>query len=463
MSHRSVTDNSVNTFLTLPVGRLFLRTALPMAVVMSTGGLLSVVDGIFVGRFVGPDALAAVSLSFPVVMLLTALSTLAGGGMASLAARHLGAGDKAMAGRVFAGAHGLALALSAGVWLLAWLLGPVLLPLLAGGNTALVAPARAYLAILILGAPLQLALSVHADLLRSEGRAGVIALLSVLVNLLNIAANALFILWLDMGVAGSALGTVLAQGLGLALLLGVRGRDPALLLGVRGRDQALVPLAALARESWRRGWARMLALGLPLCLSFIGMALVSGVVLLMLGGSDPVVIAAYGVATRLLGFAFLPLMAIALAVQSISGNNAGAGRMARARAGLRLGAGSAGLWCLLVMALGAFAGEALGALFSDAPGVAEALAPILRMMTALYVVSGPGLVLAMHYQALGQPGRTALLTLVKPWLLTPALILSLSAVYGPQALWLAFPLADALVALMALVLVTRQNRMGEPA
>ncbi len=452
MSHRSVTDNSVNTFLTLPVGRLFLRTALPMAVVMSTGGLLSVVDGIFVGRFVGPDALAAVSLSFPVVMLLTALSTLAGGGMASLAARHLGAGDKAMAGRVFAGAHGLVLALSAGVWLLAWLLGPVLLPLLAGGNTALVAPARAYLAILILGAPLQLALSVHADLLRSEGRAGVIALLSVLVNLLNIAANALFILWLDMGVAGSALGTVLAQGLGLALLLGVRGRDPA-----------LVPLAALARESWRRGWARMLALGLPLCLSSIGMALVSGVVLLMLGGSDPVVIAAYGVATRLLGFAFLPLMAIALAVQSISGNNAGAGRMARARAGLRLGAGSAGLWCLLVMALGAFAGEALGALFSDAPGVAEALAPILRMMTALYVVSGPGLVLAMHYQALGQPGRTALLTLVKPWLLTPALILSLSAVYGPQALWLAFPLADALVALMALVLVTRQNRMGEPA
>ncbi|WP_286174156.1 MATE family efflux transporter [Rhodobacter sp. NTK016B] len=452
MSHRSVTDNSVNTFLTLPVGRLFLRTALPMAVVMSTGGLLSVVDGIFVGRFVGPDALAAVSLSFPMVMLLTALSTLVGGGMASLAARHLGARDKGLAGRAFASAHGLALALSAGIWLLAWLLGPVLLPLLAGGNTTLVAPARAYLAILILGAPLQLALSIHADLLRSEGRAGVIALLSVLVNLLNIGANALFIVQLDMGVAGSALGTVLAQGLGVALLLGVRARDPA-----------LVPLGALTRESWRAGWGRMLALGLPLCLSFIGMALVSGVVLLRLAGSDPALIAAYGVATRLLGFAFLPLMAIALTVQSISGNNAGAGQMARARAGLRLGAVAAGLWCLLVMALGAFGGEALGALFSDAPGVAQSLAAILRVMTALYVVSGPVLVLAMHYQALGQPGRTAMLTLVKPWLLTPALILTLSAAFGTQALWLAFPLADALVALMALVIVTRPNRIGELA
>ncbi|WP_256714964.1 MATE family efflux transporter [Rhodovulum sulfidophilum] len=76
-----------NPFLTRPIGRLFLSNALPMAVVMSMGGLLNVADGIFVGRFVGPQALAAVSLAFPVVMLLTALTTLAGGGMSSLIGR----------------------------------------------------------------------------------------------------------------------------------------------------------------------------------------------------------------------------------------------------------------------------------------------------------------------------------------------------------------------------------------
>lgn len=53
-----------NPFLTAPIGRLFLSNALPMAVVMSMGGILNVVDGVFVGRFIGAEALAAVSLAF---------------------------------------------------------------------------------------------------------------------------------------------------------------------------------------------------------------------------------------------------------------------------------------------------------------------------------------------------------------------------------------------------------------
>ena len=70
---------SENRLLTQPVGRLFLSNALPMAVVMAMGGPLDVIDGIFVGRFVGAQALASVSLAFPVVMPRPALTTLAGG------------------------------------------------------------------------------------------------------------------------------------------------------------------------------------------------------------------------------------------------------------------------------------------------------------------------------------------------------------------------------------------------
>ncbi|MDO8986057.1 hypothetical protein [Cypionkella sp.] len=65
-----------NPFLTAPIGRLFLSIALPMAVVMSMGGILNVVDGVFVGRFIGAEALAAVSLAFPAVMLMSALAIL---------------------------------------------------------------------------------------------------------------------------------------------------------------------------------------------------------------------------------------------------------------------------------------------------------------------------------------------------------------------------------------------------
>lgn len=442
-----------NPFLTRPVGRVFLSNALPMAIVMSMGGLLNLVDGIFVGRFVGVDGLAAVSAAFPVVMLLNALSVLVGGGMSSLFARHMGAGDQDEAGAIFASAHGLALLASAGLILAALLLGPWVVSALAAGDPVVARHTQSYLLIMVLGAPLQLVLGLHSDALRNEGRAGRIALLSVLVNLLNIAANYIAIVVMDLGVAGSALGTVAAQALGLGLVLGLRGRDPAAL-----------PLEVLRRNPWRGGWQSILALGMPLSLSFIGISLVASTVLLALAGSEDdyaIHAAAYGAVLRLLGLAYLPQMAIALATQSITGNNVGAGRMDRARAALRLALGCAFLLCIGVTCLGFFAGSALGALFSEDPRVIGATAAILRPVTALYAFTGPILVLAMHYQAMGSPGRAAALTLLKPWVLVPALVLSFSLAFGTENLWLAFPTAD--VVMLGVVLLILSRRPPVPA
>ncbi|MFZ7092885.1 MATE family efflux transporter [Primorskyibacter sp. 2E233] len=438
-----------NRFLTRPVGGLFLLNALPMAVVMSMGGLLNVIDGIFVGRFVGASALAAVSLAFPVVMLLTALTTLTGGGMSSLFARYLGAGARTRAAEVFAGAHGLALAISVVLIAAGLTVGPALISALAAGNAEVAGLAQSYLLILILGAPIQFGLGLHADALRNEGRAGLIALLSGLVNLLNIGANYVAIVLLGLGVEGSAIGTVGAQALGLVLLLVVRARDGELL-----------PIGALRQTSWLSGWPHIFSLGLPLCLTFVGMGLVASTVLLVIGtttaaADHAALIAAYGVATRLLGLAFLPQMAIALATQSITGNNAGAGRMDRARDALRLAIGSAVVWCLGVTVCAAFAGKPLGALFSDDPDIIATVAAILRPMTALYVVTGPILVLAMHFQAMGHPLRTAALTLIKPWVLTPILLIILNALAGIEGLWFAFPIADAVIFVVAMALIRR--------
>ncbi len=433
-----------NPFLTAPIGRLFLSNALPMAVVMSMGGILNVVDGVFVGRFIGAEALAAVSLAFPAVMVMSALSTLAGGGMSSLLARSLGAGDRIAAARVFAGAHGLVLLISALLMLLWAIFGRALLNEMAAGNAQLAQSTWTYLSILIWAAPVQLLLGLHADALRVEGRAGAVAALSVLVNLLNIAANWLGIVIFGLGIAGSALGTVAAQVLGLVLVL-----------GLRARGQGLLPLGGLRQESWVVNWRRIITLGLPLCLSFLGIALVASLVMLALrqhATDYGRLVAAYGGVTRLLSMAFLPQLAIALALQSIAGQNAGAGRDDRATAALRLSMVVAFLWCGAVTMIGAFAGKVVSGWFNSDPQVTNAIVAILRPMLTLYVFGGPILVLAMYLQAIGQPGRTAALTLVKPWFLMPMLILGLSAIYGVKGIWIAFPIADGIVLLIALVI-----------
>ena len=94
-----------NRFLHLPPGRVFVANALPMMLIMLMNGLLNIIDAAFLGHFVGTGAMTAIGLVFPAIMVLIALSTLVSGGMSSLLARQLGAGDTDGAGATLASAR----------------------------------------------------------------------------------------------------------------------------------------------------------------------------------------------------------------------------------------------------------------------------------------------------------------------------------------------------------------------
>lgn len=65
-----------NSYLAGPLGPIYARTALPISFVMGMNGLLAVADALFLGHFVGAQALGAVTLMFPLYMLIVALATL---------------------------------------------------------------------------------------------------------------------------------------------------------------------------------------------------------------------------------------------------------------------------------------------------------------------------------------------------------------------------------------------------
>ena len=198
-------DNaSENRFLTATPERLFIANALPMMLIMVMSGLLTVVDAAFLGRFVGAEALAAVCVVFPIIMITIALSSLVDGGMSSLIARHLGTGNHNDAASDFAQAHGLAMFLSLLLIVAFSVNGDVVIDELSDGQSDIARMAYTYLEIMILATPKQLLLSVHAGAWRNEGHASLIALISVGVTFANIALNYLLIVRLNMGVAGSA-------------------------------------------------------------------------------------------------------------------------------------------------------------------------------------------------------------------------------------------------------------------
>ena len=441
-------------FLTAPPWRIFVATAAPMTALMLMSGAQGLVDAVFLGHFVGAEALAAVSLVFPLQMVVIAVSALVGGGMSSLLARALGAGHAHDAAGVFARAHGFALAIGLALALVGVTMGGPLARALAGPEAGIAAMAASYLAITLAAAPVQLWLGVQSDAGRNEGRAGAVALVAVAVTLANVGLDYLTIGVMGWGVAGSAWATAAAQVTGLLALVLLRLRD--------GRRAGVVPMSALARHRWTGGWGRIAGLGAPLSLGFVGTAIVASVVLATLRLAAPetyaIDVAAYGVVTRVMGFAFLPIMALAMSTQSLTGQNIGARAFARSDGFLRRGVLVAAVYCTAVSLALAMSARGLGAGFGLDGAALDKLVYILHRSFALFAVTGVAMVLALYFQGAGKPLNAAALTLLKPFLLTPLALVTLVATLGVDRIWWAFPLADAGLALMVVVVVTRARR-----
>ncbi len=431
-------SSQTNTYLTGPLGPIYARTALPIIFVMGMNGLLAVADALFLGRFAGPDALAAVTLMFPLYMLVVALATLVSSGMSSILARHLGASDFHGARGVFAGAHGLAVTLGLVLIALFLALGKPVALLAAGGSETLAEMGLIYLRITVFAAPMVFVLSVNSDALRNEGLVLLMAAMSLLTSVSNMGFNYVLIGVLEMGVAGSAYGTALAQALALGIILTYRAFG----------ETGLRP-AVLWRQSPLKGWGGILALGAPQSLNFLGLALGAAAILAALQWVEApeydATVSAYGIITRLITFAFLPLLGLAYAMQTITGHNYGAGAYERSDQSLLTAASAALVYCLILQAgMTVFAAQ-IGSAFVAASIVISEVARILPVISAGFFLAGPLMMIAMHFQAIGDAGRAAILGLAKPYLFAIPLTFLLAGRMGEPGVWVAAPAAEILL------------------
>ncbi len=446
-------SSQTNVFLRGALGVTYARTALPIIFVMGLNGLLAVMDALFLGHFAGPDALAAVTLMFPLYMLVVALATLVSSGMSSILARRLGAGQVGHAQAVFAGAHGLALTMGLGLIALFATFGRPVAILVAGGSVALAEMGLIYLQITAVAAPLVFVLSINSDALRNEGRVGLMALISIFVSLCNMALNYLFIGVWDWGVAGSAYGTALAQALALCAVLSFR---------IWG-DTPLRP-SSVWRQNPLCGWRPMIALGAPQSLNFVGLALGSAAIIAALQWVETpnydATVSAYGIFTRVITFTFLPLLGLAHAMQSITGNTFGAGNFARSDASLKTALGIALAYCVTIQVIVTLFASEIGAFFVDDPSVIAQLSRILPIMAVTFFLSGPLMIIAMHFQAIGDAPRAALLGLSKPYLFAIPLTFALATLIGEPGIWLAGPVAELLLLVLTVGVLARRAQQG---
>lgn len=232
-------------FGSAPIGKLFIRCTVPAMVGMGFSAIYSITDGIFVGHFIGQEALAAVNLVMPIIMIITALADMVATGSSVRISILLGRDNKVEANRVFSVCLGLIAAISSFLGLVEFLFARPIMGLMgAGGLTA--EYAVEYLRVFALFMPLCCIYYSTDNYLRVCGRVNLSMTINIVCSLLNIVLDVLLIVVLKQGLWAAAIASSLSMSLGAvwSLVPFLRKRLPLLFSwGWIGGRQMLAILA----------------------------------------------------------------------------------------------------------------------------------------------------------------------------------------------------------------------------
>ena len=413
------------------IGKLLLRFSIPAIIGMLVNGLYNIVDRVFVGQGVGALALSGIAISFPFTLAIMAFGMLIGIGATAVISIRLGQQKKEEAEQIVGNAFVLLLGISLSITLLGYIFMDPLL-ILFGASTEVIPYAKQYLTVLLWGAVFQTIGFGMNNFIRAEGNPKIAMYTMVLGAVLNTILNPLFIFGLHLGVAGSALATVISQfitaGWVLFYFLGSRA-----LLKLRLKNLRLKRLFV----------KDILAIGI----SPFSMQLVGSIVTILLNktlvsyGGD-LSIAAMGVINSIAMLIFMPIFGIGQGAQPILGYNYGARKYGRVKQTLKLSV----IGATAVMIFGFIVVElfpvAIMSLFSKDPELIRIGSNGLRIFLVMLPIIGFQVTAVNYFQATGKPRKSLFLSLSRQLIFLVPMLLILPKFWGLTGVWLAGPVAD---------------------
>ncbi|MEA1924313.1 MAG: MATE family efflux transporter [Candidatus Altiarchaeota archaeon] len=351
------------------------KTSWPMVVAFFLHSTFNLADAFFVGK-ISAKALAAVSISFPLLFLIISLGSGIGVGVTSVVARFIGANAQKRADN--ASEHGLIAAFVLGLFLsLAGILVAPFLFDLMGVSESLKSMALDYINILLAFAPLTLLSFVGNSILRGEG--DMLTPMKVMGSaaILNIILDPLLIFWVGLGVQGAALATALSRVYALIFILyHVHSGRAWVKLDFRNFSFDFEYIK------------RIFSVGIPSALSNISLSVGMFMLTVIVGFFGTDALAAFGVGFRLDSLAILPGLGVSIALVSIVGQNIGAGKVERARSfTLKAGVMSSAFMTLFGIVFYLFSSQIIS-IFNSEPLVVEYGASMLRIIPLSYMAMG---------------------------------------------------------------------------
>jgi putative MATE family efflux protein len=421
-----------------PIGKTLILFALP---VMGSNILQSIngsVNAVWVSHVLGEAALTAISNSNQIFFLM--LGAVFGMSMAAniMIGQAVGAGDRALATRVVGTATLFFIVVSASVGLAGYLLTPAILSGM-GTPADARAPAIAYLRVIFTAIPVVYFFSFMLMAQRGAGDSRTPFVFSLIAVGLEVCLNPLLLIGVGpfprLGIVGTALATLTAQGTTLALMVAYLARRRSLLILTPAEWRSFRPDVAVVRG--------LVLKGLPMAFQMTVISLAAVTMMSLVNGYGSITAAGYGAAIQVWTYVQMPAMALGAAVSSMAAQNVGAGRMDRVDQIARAGTLYAFLFSAIPIVLIYLADPIILRAFLPAASPSLPVAVHINSIVLWgFIPFGMAFIFAGVVRATGAVWPPLLIMIAALWGVRVPFANLLMPHWGAEAIWFSFPVGS---------------------
>jgi len=440
---------------TSPISKLLVQQAVPASIGILVMSLNMIVDTIFVGRWIGPLAISAITVVIPVTFFIGAIGLSVGIGGTSVLSRALGSGNYEKALKVFGNQITLTFFTSGILALLGLIFQHQLIEFF-GADESFKELALTYYRIVLYGIVMLAMCMMGNNVIRAEGKPKFAMYAMMLPAIGNIFMDWILIKVFDFGMEGAAWATFISYAVCFLFIFWFFVAKSELKLKVSSfflngkivREINALSFVTLARQ----GTIAVLTILLNNVLITYG---------------DSLDVASYGIISRMLMFALFPVIGVNQGFMPIAGYNYGAQNFGRVREAINTSIKYSGAIALFIFAIiMVFPSEIVSIFISNSESLdAETLAnneellkrtpSALRWVFAATPVIVVQLIGASYFQAIGRAIPALLLSLTKQGFFLIPLLLILPPFTGVFGVWIAFPIADVLSTLVTAYYLNR--------
>ena len=432
------------------ISRLLVQYSVPAIIASVATSLYNIIDSIFIGRGVGPMAIAGLAITFPMMNLVVAFCTLIAAGGATITSIFMGQKNIPRATDVVNNVMVPCLINSAvfgGLSLI--FLDDILL--FFGATEETISYAREFMTIILYGTPITYVFIGLNNLMRATGypkKAMISALISVGVNII---LAPIFIFKLKWGIAGAALATLCGQSVAFVWVL-IHFFSKSSFIHFQRNNRWFTP--AIIKRIYAIGLSPFL---MNVCACVV-VVFINKALLDTAGSAGNMAVGAYGIINRTTMFFVMIVFGVTQGMQPILGFNFGANNWDRVKRTLKLGM----LCGFTITTLGFILTECfpntISRLFTTDPTLIDIARRGFRIYFSFYSVVGIQIVIQNFFQSIGKPKLSIFLSLTRQLLFLIPFLLILPKYYGTDGVWASMCGSDILAFLLAIGTLYVMNR-----